>query len=60
MGTLDATLGEVIGIVAGSCGTDLNALVGGWVGVVQNWRLPGTFWVNEELRLTQALLKGSQ
>ena len=59
-GTGHTGLGEIVGVETRSRGAGLHALVGGGVRVVENGRLPGALCVRGELRLTQALSKGSQ
>ena len=58
--TCDATLSKIVSIIARSCRTNLNALISWRVSIVENGRLPWTFFIKRWLQLTQALLKGSQ
>ena len=43
--TSDATLSKIVGIIAGSCWANLNALVSRRVGIVENGRLPWAFFI---------------
>ena len=58
--TVDAGLGEIVGVVAGRGGTDGDAHVGGGVGVVQVGVVPWAFYIMMQVLSTQALLSGFQ
>ena len=58
--TRHTRLCEIVGIVAGSSGTSLHTLISGGICIVEDGGLPRTFYMTIEVRITQALSKGTQ